>query len=336
MPAQISAELLRELTPWPALIEAISTAFQDPCETPARSHYDVRVPGAETASLLLMPAWTVGGVLGVKVVQVFPGNSQLGKPSISGIYMLASAVDGGVYALIDAPELTARRTAATSALASRFLSRDSSRRLLVLGTGMLSFNMVAAHASVRSLGHVAIWGRNKEKALGVASRVQSELDIDSEVVDDLPAAVRGADIVSTVTTSTQAILPGRFLRAGTHVDLVGGFTPKMREADDDVIRSARVYVDTLQGAAAEAGDIAIPIARGIMQASDIRGDLSGLCQRRVLGRASDSDITVFKSVGCALEDLAAAALAWAALQASRPRESPTPSRKSAADINRIT
>jgi ornithine cyclodeaminase len=110
----------------------------------------------------------------------------------------------------------------------------------------------------------------------------------------------------------------------------------MREADDDVIRSARVYVDTLQGAAAEAGDIAIPIARGIMQPSDIRGDLSGLCQRRVLGRASDSDITVFKSVGCALEDLAAAALAWAALQASRPRESPTPSTKSAADISRIT
>ena len=319
MPVQISAKLLRELTPWPALIEAVSTAFQNPCETPARSHYDVRVPGTETASLLLMPAWTVGGVLGVKIVQVFPGNSQLGKPSISGIYMLASAVDGVVYALIDAQELTARRTAATSALASRFLSRASSRRLLVLGTGKLSFNMVAAHASVRSLGHVAIWGRNQEKALGVASRVRTELDIDSDVVDDLPAAVRGADIISTVTTSTQAILPGRFLRPGTHVDLVGGFRPKMREADDDAIRAARVYVDTLQGAAVEAGDIAIPIARGIMQPSDICGDLSGLCQRRVLGRTSDSDITVFKSVGWALEDLAAAVLAWTSLQASRTR-----------------
>jgi ornithine cyclodeaminase len=267
-----------------------------------------------------MPAWTVGGLLGVKIVQVFPGNSQLGKPSISGIYMLASAVDGVVHALIDAQELTARRTAATSALAARFLARDSSRRLLVLGTGKLSFNMVAAHASVRSLERVAIWGRNQEKALGVASRVQTELDIDSDVVEDLPAAVRDADIISTVTTSAQAILPGRFLRAGTHVDLVGGFRPKMREADDDVIRSARVYVDTLQGAAVEAGDIAIPIARGILQPSDICGDLSGLCQRRVLGRTSDSDITVFKSVGWALEDLAAAVLAWTALKASRTRE----------------
>lgn len=320
MAVEIGAELLRELTPWPALIEAVSSAFQNPCEMPARSHYDVHVPGAETASLLLMPAWTVGGVLGVKIVQVFPGNSQLGKPSISGIYMLASAVDGVVHALIDAQELTARRTAATSALASRFLSRDSSRRLLVLGTGKLSFNMAAAHASVRPLGHVAIWGRNQEKALGVASRVQTELDIESGVVDDLPAAVRSADIISTVTTSAEAILPGRFLRAGTHVDLVGGFTPTMREADDDVIRSARVYVDTRQGAAAEAGDIAIPVARGIMQSSDICGDLLGLCQRRVFGRTSDSDITVFKSVGCALEDLAAAVLAWRALKAPRAHE----------------
>jgi alanine dehydrogenase len=164
---------------------------------------------------------------------------------------------------------------------------------------------------------VTIWGRNKEKALDVASRVQAELDIESDVADDLPAAVRGADIISTVTTSAQAILPGRFLRPGTHVDLVGGFTPKMREADDDVIRSARVYVDTLQGAAAEAGDIAIPIAKGIMQPSDICGDLSKLCQHHVLGRTSDSEITVFKSVGCALEDLAAATLAWTTLQAAR-------------------
>jgi ornithine cyclodeaminase len=314
MPEEISAELLRELTPWPALIEAVSNAFQNPCEMPVRMHYDVHVPGNETASLLLMPAWTVGGVLGVKIVQVFPGNSQLGKPSISGIYMLASAVDGVVHALIDAQELTARRTAATSALASRFLSRDSSRRLLILGSGKLSFNMAAAHASVRPLGHVAIWGRNQAKASGVVSRIQSELDIESSVVD------RSADIISTVTTSARAILPGRFLRSGTHVDLVGSFTPTMREADDDVIRSARVYVDTLQGAAAEAGDIAIPVARGIMQSSDIRGDLAGLCQRRVLGRTSDSDITVFKSVGCALEDLAAAVLAWATLKAPRAHE----------------
>jgi alanine dehydrogenase len=306
----IGAELLCELTPWPALIDAISMAFREPCEMPSRLHYDVSVPGASAGTLLLMPAWTVGGLLGVKIVQAFPGNSSINKPAIHGVYMLASARDGEVLAMMDAQELTARRTAATSALAAGFLSRPASRRLLVMGTGRLAFNMAAAHASVRPIQQVSFWGRNRERAMGVATQVRNELGIDAEAVDDLPEAISGADIISTVTTARDPILPGRFLSPGTHVDLVGGFTPEMRETDDDTVKSAHIYVDDSKAAPQKAGDIRIPIDRGLIRPSDIKGDLFALCQQRIPGRSSDDDITLFKSVGVALEDLAAASLAW--------------------------
>jgi ornithine cyclodeaminase len=137
------------------------------------------------------------------------------------------------------------------------------------------------------------------------------MSLEAMVADDLNAAVSRAEIISTVTTAIAPILEGRLVRPGTHIDLVGGFTPQMREADDDVIRSARIYVDTLE--AQDAGDLADPIKRGIISAEDLKGDLFQLCQGRAVGRESEQEITVFKSVGVALEDLAASALAFRAL-----------------------
>jgi ornithine cyclodeaminase len=317
MAAFIGAELLRDLTPWPDLIEAIAAAFRAPCAAPPRLHYDIPVAGSDNGTLLLMPAWQPGEMLGVKIVQVFPGNARIGASAVHGLYMLASAVDGHVQAILDAQELTARRTAATSALASRFLSRPDSRRLLIMGTGRLALNMAAAHATVRPIRHVAVWGRNPDKAQAVAARVRSELGIDAASVADLPAAIGEADIISTVTTSASPILQGRLLRAGTHVDLVGGFTPQMREADDAVLRSAHIYVDTMEAAPREAGDLRDPIARGVIGAADLEGDLIQLCQGLVAAPHMPGRTTVFKSVGVALEDLAAATLAWKVLQ-SRP------------------
>jgi ornithine cyclodeaminase len=317
MAAFISAELLRELTPWPELIEAIAAAFRAPCAAPPRLHYEIPVAGTESGTLLLMPAWQPDQMLGVKIVQIFPGNARLGTPAVHGLYMLASAIDGHVQAILDAQELTARRTAATSALASRFLSRPDSRRLLIMGTGRLALNMAAAHAAVRPIRHVAIWGRNPDKAQVVAARVRNDLGIDAASVADLPAAIGEADIISTVTTSASPILQGRLLKTGTHVDLVGGFTPRMREADDAVIRAARIYVDALQTAPREAGDLSDPIARGVIHATDLEGDLIQLCQGRITPAHMPGQTTVFKSVGVALEDLAAATLAWKVLQ-SRP------------------
>lgn len=314
MTAFISAELLRDLTPWSELIDAIAAAFRAPCAAPPRVHYDIPVAGSENGTLLLMPAWQSGRMLGVKIVQVFPGNARVGAPAIHGLYMLASAVDGRVQAILDGQELTARRTAATSALASRFLSRPDSHRLLIMGTGRLALNMAAAHATVRPIRHVAIWGRSPDKARAVAARVRSGLGIDATSVADLPAAVGEADIISTVTTAASPILEGRWLRPGTYVDLVGGFTPHMREADDAVVRSARIYVDTMEVAPKEAGDLSDPIARGVVHTSDLKGDLARLCQGISTIPDTPGQTTVFKSVGVALEDLAAATLAWTVLQ----------------------
>jgi ornithine cyclodeaminase/alanine dehydrogenase-like protein (mu-crystallin family) len=310
----IGPERLRELTPWDQLIDALRCAFREPCHLPERLHFDISGAG----SLLVMPAWIQNGLLGVKVVQAFPGNSIIGKPTVHGVYMLASAIDGEVYSLIDAQELTARRTAATSALASTFLSRDASRCLLVMGTGRLAFEVTSAHASVRPIQHVMIWGRHRDRAELLASRVSDTLGLHAEPVESLEHALSRADIISTVTGALDPILPGRSLRPGTHIDLIGGFTPLMREADDDVMRSANIYVDMLSSALREAGDITIPLERGVIDRSDIRGDLFDLCTGRIAKRNSDDAITVFKSLGIALEDLAAAVLAWNTLQTQVP------------------
>lgn len=313
MSVVIDAERLRALTPWPKLIDALQSAFREPCEVPERLHFDIGGVG----SLIIMPAWEQNGLLGVKVVQVFPANSAMGKPTVHGMFMLASAGSGEVLSLIDAQELTARRTAATSALASRFLSRTSSRCLLVMGTGRLASEVTAAHAAVRPIEHVLIWGRNRERASALADRISETLGLHAEPVDSLDRALSQADIISTVTAAFDPILPGRSLRPGTHIDLIGGYTPLMREADDDVMRAAEIYVDRVSSAVREAGDIANPLERGIIDKSAIRGDLFDLCTGRVPKRSSDKDITVFKSVGLALEDLAAAALAWNTSIASR-------------------
>ena len=306
MTVLIDAQRLRALTPWPKLIGALQSAFREPGQVPERLHFDIGGAG----SLIIMPAWHLNGFLGVKVVQVFPGNSTIGKPTVHGMYMLASTGTGEVLSLIDAQELTARRTAATSALASSFLSRDASRCLLVMGTGRLAFEVISAHATVRPIEQVLIWGRNPARASALCLRVNDALGLDAQPVDSLDRALSQADIVSTVTAAFDPILPGRSVRRGTHVDLVGGFTPLMREADDDVIRSAEIYVDMVSSAVREAGDIVNPIERGIISRSAIRGDLFDLCTGRAPKRSSENDITVFKSVGLALEDLAAASLAW--------------------------
>jgi ornithine cyclodeaminase/alanine dehydrogenase-like protein (mu-crystallin family) len=308
----IEAERFRELTPWPQLIAALEQAFREPCETPRRHHHEIHVPGNSPGTLLMMPAWRSGQVLGIKLVHAFPGNAKFGMPSIHGVYVLASASTGALLSLIDAEELTARRTAAASALASRFLSRPDSANLLVMGTGRLALGMAAAHAAVRPIRRVAFWGRSPAKAAALALRARRELRVDAVAATSLADEVANADIVTTVTTASEPVLRGRWLRTGTHVDLVGAFTPQMREADDDVIRRGRTYVDTLDTAPFEAGDLSQPIASGVLDVSTLQGDLFQLCQDKCAGRRDEREITVFKSVGLALEDLAAAELAWSA------------------------
>lgn len=301
-----AAEVHRSLD-FPALIDALAAMFAAGCEVPLRHHHGIAVPGAPQATLLLMPAWQPGAALGIKIVSVFPGNAAKSLPAVMGQYLLLDAATGAARALIDGTALTLRRTAAASALASRFLSRPDSAHLLMVGTGALAPHLIAAHCAVRPIRRVTIWGRNVDRARAVAAKLASP-GISVAVAPSIESAVAEADIVSCATLADAPLVRGKWLRAGQHLDLVGGFTPAMREADDDAVRRAAVYVDTRAGALKEAGDIVQPLASGALEAEAIKGDLFDLCRGTAPGRGDRGAVTLFKSVGTALEDLAAAKL----------------------------
>ncbi|MGC1521873.1 MAG: ornithine cyclodeaminase family protein, partial [Steroidobacteraceae bacterium] len=294
-----------------ALVAAIAEMFRGGCTAPVRHHHTVPAPGAPDATLLLMPAWRAGAYLGIKIVTIFPGNSPRNLPAVSAAYILVNADTGTIQAMIDGGELTARRTAATSALAARYLARRDAKSLLIVGTGRVARQLAHYHVALRpNLTRVRVWGRSQVHAASMAEELRGS-GIDAHVASDLPAAAAESDIISAATLATVPLILGRWVRPGTHVDLVGGYTPGMREADDALIEKARVFVDTREGAMHEAGDIASPIASGVLL-KDAVHDLHDLCRADRPGRQREDEITVFKSVGAALEDLAAAILIFEA------------------------
>lgn len=305
----IDARTLSGILSYEPLVSALERMFREGCRVPLRHHHELGEVDGERATLLLMPAWREGAALGVKVVSVFPSNRARGEPSVHGTYLLLDPKSGRPLAALDGTELTRRRTAAASALASRFLARPDSRRLLVVGTGALAPHLARAHAGVRHVGEIRVWGRTPERARALAERLAAE-GFPAVWEPDLEAGVRWADIVTTATLAREPLVRGRWLRPGAHLDLVGGFTPEMREADDEAVARARVFVDTREGALREAGDLVQPLERGVLRAEDVEADLFDLCRGRHPGRRQAAEITLFKSVGTALEDLAAAVFAW--------------------------
>ncbi|MFZ4805938.1 MAG: ornithine cyclodeaminase family protein [Hyphomicrobiaceae bacterium] len=309
----VDAEAIGRLLAYPDLVDILAARFSEGAHAPPRHHHTVRLEGRPDATLLLMPAWTAdpgnaavaGRYLGIKSVTVFPDNNTRGKPAIYGAYLLLSTETGEPLALMDAPALTVWRTAAASALAARFLAREDAARLVMIGAGALAPYIIRAHASVRPIREVAIWNRSRANAERVVAALAGA-GFAVGVADDLETAVRGADIVSTATISATPILQGAWLRPGTHVDCVGAFRPDMRETDDDVVHRARIWVDTRAGGLAEAGDILIPLRAGVIRETDIQGDLFELCRGTAPVRRDATEITMFKSVGASIEDLAAA------------------------------
>jgi len=304
----LSAADVEAALDWDSLIERLRRAFRRGAEVPVRHHHEILAPGGEPGTLLLMPAWQAGRRIGIKLATIFPDNASRGLPSVMGTYLLLDGKTGAPLALIDGPTLTVKRTAAASALASGYLSRPDCERFLMIGTGSLAPYLVLAHAAVRPICNVLIWGRSPDKAARLAKRLDRP-DFRVAATDDLEAAVRGAHIVSCATLSEQPLVRGEWLQPGQHLDLVGAFRPDMRECDDAAIRRARVFVDTREGALAEAGDIVQPIASGALDPGDVAGDLFDLTRGERAGRRFYDQITLFKSVGTALEDLAAAELA---------------------------
>jgi len=292
--------------PYPVLVDALREAFKVGAEAPVRSSYAVTPQGDR---LLMMPAWRAGKDLGVKLVTVFPRNRARGLASVSALYVLLDGGTGHPLALIDGEAITLRRTAAASALASLYLSRPDSKCLLVVGTGALAPYMAAAHCAVRGIEKVMVWGRSLDHATATAAALERE-GLSAEPVADLAAGLAAADIATCATTAREPIVRGSLVRPGMHIDLVGAFTRDMRESDDELVSRAEIFVDTFAGALKEAGDLVQPLEQGAIARERILAEFADLVSGRHPGRRLADEVTLFKSVGTALEDLCAARLVY--------------------------
>ena len=304
----LDAGAVARALPYRALIDALDAAFRSEVVVPVRAHHEIALPEGAPATLLMMPAWESGTSIGVKIATVFPDNAAKSLPAVFATYVLLDGETGAPQAVLDGTELTLRRTACASALASSYLSRRDAATLAMIGTGNLAPHLVAAHATARDIGRVIVWGRRAEAADALAIRLQ-DAEFEVTVAEEISDAVAEADIVSCATLATQPLVRGEWLRPGQHLDLVGAFRPDMAEADSDALARADVYVDTREGAFAEAGEIVQAFESGALREKDVIGELRDLATGAVHGRRDDERITVFKSVGTGLEDLAAAALA---------------------------
>lgn len=302
-------ERVTALTPWPELVDAIRDAFRRGGVSPERHHHSIPGDDREDITLLLMPAWNREGDFGIKLAAVAPSNAALGHPTLNGAYVLFSGATGIPLAILDAGALTARRTAAASALASRYLSRDDSKTLLVIGTGRVARQLVAAHCSVRPIEEVRIWGRNTAHARQAAEQASRDSGLRCDCVPDVESGVAGADIISSATSAEEPVLRGEWVGPGTHIDLVGAYKPTMVEADTKLVaKSDQVWIDTMEGAKDEAGDLIQAAAAGVFSFDVVSGDMFRMSSGDVSLRKHADEITLFKSVGTALQDLAAAQL----------------------------
>ena len=304
---QISADFIEGNTNFIDLISTIKQCFAvNEIIVPQRHHHDFPNPEiGQDSTMLLMPAWHPSKDAGVKIVTVSPENGKFNLPSIQGTYIYLDASNGKLKALLEAKSLTVKRTAAASALASSYLSKKNASSMLMIGTGALSINLIKAHTSVRPISTVYIWGRNFNKAQSICDELQNE-NFSIKSIKNIETKISEVDIISCATLSKTPLVLGSHLKEGQHIDLVGAYKPDMREADDDTIKKASIFLDTYQGGLKESGDIVIPLQRGILKEEDIKADLFELCSNKKQGRTNDNEITVFKSVGHALEDLAAA------------------------------
>lgn len=306
-----SADDVDRILSYPKLVEVLRAGFQSDIIAPLRHHHAIERGERAQAFLLLMPAWSDlrknnDGYIGVKLANVFPDNGEINKPGVHASYILMNGQTGETLAIIDGATLTTWRTAAASALGADYLARKNASQMVMVGAGAMAPYLIRAHASVRPITHVTIWNRSIDKAVTLAKKLEATLPISFSVSDHLESAVLEADIISSATFSTQPLIHGKWLKPGSHLDLVGAFTPHMRESDDDCVRRAELFVDTRVGALNEGGDIVQPIKDNVINESDVLADLFDLTRNNHLGRTSDDAITLFKSTGASLEDLSAA------------------------------
>lgn len=306
-----------KLLPYPQLINALEAAFAkgDTAATaPPRLHYSVPEPVLPNQSpqadrtLLIMPSWAQDAGVVVKLVNVVPSNSARSLAAIQAQVLVADAVTGAWSTLIDGATLTAKRTAAASALAARYLAPTDAKTLLIVGTGRLSIELAHAHMSVRpSIKRVLIWGRNQAKATAIAHEIEC-----AQAISDLQQACGQADVISCCTLSNTALVKGAWVTPNTHIDLVGAYRPDLRETDGQLVAKSDVFVDTYAGAHGEAGDLLQAAEEGHFNMANIKADLHQLAQLN--NQRPAQAITLFKSVGASIEDFVAARMVAQAAQ----------------------
>jgi ornithine cyclodeaminase/alanine dehydrogenase-like protein (mu-crystallin family) len=309
------ASSTRNALPFDRLIPALRAMFVSGCVVPPRHVHELNSPSGEGMTSLLMPAWQEGRCYGIKTINIAPGNAARGLPGLHATYVLFDAVTGVPLALMDGNEITARRTAAASALAASYLAPDDAQHLLIVGAGRIARLLPDAYRAVRPIDRVTVWARTLANSEALAAELRSQ-GHNAAAANNLQSAVRRAHIISCATLSTTALIEGAWLQSGSHLDLIGSFTPAMHEADDACFANAAVYVDT-EEALHKSGDLIGARRRGVFGDKDIRGTLATLSRQRIREVKNKLPTalpgrTVFKSVGTALEDLAAAMLVWEA------------------------
>jgi ornithine cyclodeaminase len=300
----ISKDEVARLLPYLNLIQALATGLLEPIESPARSFFN---PNHDASSVLIMPAWHPHRLMGTKIVSIWPENNAKGKSAVSAVYVVTSCADGSPLAVIDGTELTLRRTAAAAALGAQLMARPNSSKLAVLGTGALSVPMVLAHHSVFNLTETIIWGRQLAKAQAVVDQL-GHVGIIARASTDLPSTMASADVVVAVTTATEPFIQSDWVKPGTHLGLIGAFTPNMAEAEPKLLPKVRLFVDSREAVLQKGGEVLQALRTGLITETDVLGELADLLASspQITGRISAQDITVFKSVGFAALDLIAA------------------------------
>lgn len=314
----ISGAEIRELLPYDACVAAVAQAMRGVSAgrvlMPLRQF--MPVPSTGDGKLAWMPGYLgEPECFGIKLLSLFPGNPKVGLSSHVGLYVLYEAAHGRPLAIMEASALTAIRTASASVVATRALARPDSKTLAILGTGEEARSHIDAFQAVRPFERLLLWGRREDAARALAGHAQSAGCRGVEIVRDAAAAAAQADVICTVTSSATAILRGADVRPGTHLNLVGSSIPSTREVDDELVVKSRYFVDYRGSALAQAGELLEAIKAGHVTESHILGEIGDVLERVVPGRTSAADVTVYKSLGVAAQDLVSALLVY-----SRARE----------------
>jgi ornithine cyclodeaminase len=304
-PLFISKEKITSLLTMNECISVMEKMFQSlangECIQPLRSM--MWLPD-KTGLLGMMPGYAENlGVMGIKVISVFHANKDAGYPSHQGVVILFDAKHGQPLMIFDAAEITAIRTAAVSALATRLLSRENSELLAIIGSGEQAERHIEAVSLVRKIKHINLWSRNEKNVAALVKKISGKYSIPISIKKNARESVENADIICTVTSSKQPVVMGDWISNGTHINAVGSSTAAARELDTAAIIKSKLFTDCYDSLFNEAGDFLIPKKEGVISDSDVKADLGEVIKRIKKGREKKEDITVFKSLGIAAEDI---------------------------------